>query len=49
MKRYTIARVDGHPDWRAVPALDIDEVLWPLSAGDYMRTPPHRSSHTRQG
>lgn len=28
MKRYTIARVSGRPDWDAVPALDIDEQLW---------------------
>ena len=28
MKRYTIARVSGRPDWDAIPALDIDEQLW---------------------
>lgn len=28
MKRYTIARVSGRPDWDALPALDIDEQLW---------------------
>ncbi|MBR1559206.1 MAG: carbohydrate-binding family 9-like protein [Clostridia bacterium] len=28
MKRYTIARVDGRPDWDAVPTLSIDEQLW---------------------
>ena len=28
MKRYTIARVSGKPDWSAIPALDIDEQLW---------------------
>ena len=28
MKRYTIARVSGRPDWSAVPALEIDEQLW---------------------
>ena len=28
MKRYTIARVDGRPDWQAVPTLEIDTQLW---------------------
>ncbi len=28
MKHYTITRVDGRPDWRAIPALDIGEQLW---------------------
>ena len=28
MKRYTIARVCGKPDWNAIPALEIDEQLW---------------------
>ena len=28
MKRYTIARVSGKPDWSAIPALEIDEQLW---------------------
>ena len=28
MKQYTIARVNGRPDWSAVPALEIDEQLW---------------------
>ena len=28
MKRYTIARVDSQPDWRAIPTLNIDTQLW---------------------
>ena len=28
MKRYVISRVNGRPDWSAVPALAIDEQLW---------------------
>lgn len=28
MKRYVIPRVNGRPDWSAVPSLAIDEQLW---------------------
>lgn len=28
MKQYTITRIHGSPDWEAIPALDIDCLLW---------------------
>lgn len=28
MKRYTIVRTEGTPDWAAVPALEIDTLMW---------------------
>ena len=28
MREYTIERVSGTPDWKAIPALQVDNNLW---------------------
>lgn len=33
MKTYTIFKADGKPDWKAIPALSVDTILWMPDCG----------------